>query len=145
MTYKAFNKWQVFAVCSLLVWAFRGAAEEGVPEIIRLWPEGAVESSGLRSEETMADRGGPGDPDRRFQSVPGPDLEIFRVQQPNGIGVLILPGGGYGSVVIDKEGREVARWFNSIGVTAVVLKYRLPKSLSEKEVIQIRLRRVGWT
>ena len=39
--------------------------------------------------------------------------------------VVICPGGGYSGLAIDKEGHDVARWLNSLGVTAVVLKYRV--------------------
>ncbi|REG96316.1 prolyl oligopeptidase family protein [Flavobacterium aquicola] len=40
--------------------------------------------------------------------------------------VVICPGGGYGVLAIDKEGINIAKWFNSIGISAFVLKYRLP-------------------
>jgi acetyl esterase/lipase len=45
----------------------------------------------------------------------------------NGTGVLIAPGGGYNILAWDLEGTEVAEWLNSIGVTAVLLKYRVPR------------------
>src|SRR6185437_10927674 len=44
----------------------------------------------------------------------------------NGTAVVIFPGGGYGGVAIDKEGYAVARAFNKMGITGVVVKYRLP-------------------
>ena len=37
----------------------------------------------------------------------------------------MAPGGGYGNLAMDHEGRQVASWFNAMGVTAFVLKYRL--------------------
>jgi acetyl esterase/lipase len=45
----------------------------------------------------------------------------------NGCAVVICPGGGYNILAWPKEGLEVAQWFNSIGVTAFVLKYRVPR------------------
>ena len=42
--------------------------------------------------------------------------------------MIICPGGGYNYVVYDKEGTEVAAWLNSLGITAMVLKYRVPKN-----------------
>lgn len=45
----------------------------------------------------------------------------------NGAAVIIFPGGGYAALAIDHEGAQVARWLNSFGVTAFVLKYRLTK------------------
>ena len=47
-------------------------------------------------------------------------------QNKSGTSVLICPGGGYGGLAAEKEGAEIARWFNSIGVTAFVLYYRMP-------------------
>jgi len=44
----------------------------------------------------------------------------------SGAAVIVCPGGGYQNLVIDAEGRDVAQWLSSIGVTAFVLKYRLP-------------------
>src|SRR5436190_1641483 len=44
-----------------------------------------------------------------------------------GAAVVIAPGGGYNLLAFDKEGEEVAEWLNSIGVTGVVLKYRVPR------------------
>jgi len=115
-------------------------AEERPPEVVPLWPDGAVESRGLSDKEQTNDRGHPGAPDRALRDITQPSLEIFRAKQPNGTGVLIMPGGGYGSVVIDKEGRDVARWFNSIGVTAAVLKYRLPNTVTHRFGEEVPLR-----
>ncbi len=42
--------------------------------------------------------------------------------------VIVCPGGGYGYVVVDKEGSEIARWLNSAGIHALVLKYRVPNN-----------------
>jgi len=58
------------------------------------------------------------------------DIPMIRLYQPdpekaNGAAVVVLPGGGYGMHAIDHEGQQVARWFNSIGVTAIVVTYRL--------------------
>ncbi len=49
----------------------------------------------------------------------------------NGTSVLICPGGGYGGLAAEKEGVEIARWFNNMGVTAFVLYYRMPFCHSE--------------
>lgn len=57
-----------------------------------------------------------------------PDLTVFAPPKgkANGIGVIICPGGGYGVLLTKREGSDVARAFNRLGVTAFVLKYRLP-------------------
>ncbi|MDR6763277.1 acetyl esterase/lipase [Flavobacterium sp. 2755] len=63
-----------------------------------------------------------------------PTLTAFfpNVTKPNQPAVIILPGGGYQHLAIDKEGTKVAQWFNSLGIPAFVLKYRLPSDLIMK-------------
>jgi acetyl esterase/lipase len=60
-----------------------------------------------------------------------PTLSIFVPKEikPNQTAVIIFPGGGYSHLAIDKEGTKVANWLNSLGITAFVLKYRLPSDL----------------
>lgn len=64
-------------------------------------------------------------------NVSNPTLSIFLPSKEfaNGTSVVICPGGGYSHLAINKEGFKVAKWFNSIGVAAFVLKYRLPSDL----------------
>ncbi|WP_343694570.1 alpha/beta hydrolase [Flavobacterium sp.] len=66
--------------------------------------------------------------------VTKPTLTAFfpSVTKPNRTAVIILPGGGYQHLAIDKEGTKVAQWFNSLGIPAFVLKYRLPSDLIMK-------------
>jgi acetyl esterase/lipase len=52
---------------------------------------------------------------------------------PNGSAVLICPGGGYSHLAMYKEGKKVALWLNSLGITAFVLKYRMPNNLIMKD------------
>ena len=65
-----------------------------------------------------------------------PDLTVYVPAQANGTAVIICPGGGYGTLVIKREGYEVAEAFNKMGVTAFVLKYRLPgdKTMLDKSI-----------
>jgi len=76
------------------------------PEL--LWPNGAP--------------GAQGDAD-----IDKPSLTPYIVPQGRGVGtaVVVCPGGGYTGLATDKEGTDFARWFNSLGVSAFVLKYRL--------------------
>lgn len=55
-----------------------------------------------------------------------PGLFSYPAKDCNGLGVVICPGGGYWGEAIDKEGHDIARFFNSFGVSAFVLKYRVP-------------------
>lgn len=55
-----------------------------------------------------------------------PRIDIYRPANPNGTAVLVIAGGGYAHIAIDKEAIPAARWLAALGVTAAVLHYRLP-------------------
>ncbi|UFH52091.1 alpha/beta hydrolase [Spirosoma sp. KNUC1025] len=69
-------------------------------------------------------------------NVSTPTLTVYTPPTPNGTAVIICPGGGYGALVIKREGYEVAEAFNKMGITAFVLKYRLPndKTMVDKSI-----------
>ncbi|TKC12263.1 alpha/beta hydrolase [Pedobacter polaris] len=62
----------------------------------------------------------------RVSRVTDPTLTVFAPAKPNGTAIIICPGGGYSILAIGKEGYDVAKKFAEVGVTAFVLKYRLP-------------------
>lgn len=64
-----------------------------------------------------------------------PTLSMFLPNKEiaNGTAVVICPGGGYRYVSLKNEGFRVAKWFNTLGITAFVLKYRLPSDLIMKD------------
>ncbi len=62
----------------------------------------------------------------RIAKVSVPTLTMYKPENPNGMSVIICPGGGYSILAFDKEGTRVAEEMNKWGVTAFVLKYRLP-------------------
>lgn len=64
----------------------------------------------------------------RLTNVSKPTLTVYPAPKGTGTGaaVLVCPGGGYNVLAMDLEGTEVCEWLNSIGVTAVLLKYRVP-------------------
>ncbi|MBZ4034014.1 alpha/beta hydrolase [Flavobacterium sp. 17A] len=65
-------------------------------------------------------------------SVPTLSIHIPKDNKPNQTAVIICPGGGYTHLAFDKEGTKVAEWFNSLGITAFVLKYRMPTDITMK-------------
>ena len=73
------------------------------------------------------------DDKRRVRNVVRPTLTVHAPAQPNGTAVIVCPGGGFRHLAIDHEGHEVARWLNSFGVTAFVLKYRLMRTADGHE------------
>jgi acetyl esterase/lipase len=96
-------------------------------ETVPLWPGEApgLVNAGL-AEVTDERSKDPRAPDRAVYGIRRPRMDVFRPAKPNGAAVLVMPGGGYARVVIDKEGYEVAPWLNDRGITVFVLFYRLP-------------------
>lgn len=97
-------------------------------EVIDLWPGGAPGGERVAAKEEVIERLPDGPMrDRYAQHVTRPTMTIFKPRTEfNGITLLIVPGGGYVRVVIDKEGVEAAHWFTERGFAAAVLRYRLP-------------------
>jgi acetyl esterase/lipase len=99
------------------------------PEAIDLWPSkppGEVGSIGPEKEEGSK----PGEKQvKRVTNITKPTLTLYRPakDKDTGAAVVICPGGGYNILAWDLEGEEVAAWLNSIGVTGIVLKYRVPR------------------
>ncbi len=92
----------------------------GDPEGLQLPPEG--DTSNEQSNQVA------GRPVIRTGNVSWPQVAVYRPAVPNHqrAAVIVCPGGGYHILAYDLEGTEVAQWLNSIGVTAIVLKYRVP-------------------
>ncbi|WP_269715841.1 alpha/beta hydrolase [Caulobacter sp. NIBR2454] len=97
-------------------------------EKIALWPGSPPGSNGVvakgriteRSENPVVIR------DRFIDHVDRPDMIVFKPKTPNGTSLLMVPGGGYVRVVMDKEGYETAGRFAAAGVTVYVMTYRMP-------------------
>ena len=68
-------------------------------------------------------------------NVSRPTITIYRPPKDHdtGTAVLICPGGGYWNLYWQLEGEEVAAWLNSLGVTGVILKYRVPRRDDEPQ------------
>lgn len=64
-----------------------------------------------------------------IENVSNPTIKIYSPKEHNtGVAILVFPGGGYNKLAIDLEGSEICEWLTSIGVTGVLLKYRVPAS-----------------
>ena len=97
------------------------------PELA-IWPKGLPADAKPVAPERVKELEAKLTEERIFW-VETPSLTLYRASKDkaNGCGVVICPGGGYNILAWPKEGLEVAEWFNSIGVTAAVLKYRVPR------------------
>lgn len=64
-----------------------------------------------------------------IENVSKPTIKIYSPKENNtGVAILVFPGGGYNKLAIDLEGSEICEWLASIGVTGILLKYRVPAS-----------------
>lgn len=102
---------------------------------IYLFEGAAPGSENVRVEEVTTDSSACGE--RASRSITGvlrPSIIPFVPEKPNGTAVLVIPGGGYTKLVFDKEGVDIAFWLNSFGVTAFVLKHRMPNDGHENGV-----------
>ena len=100
---------------------------------LELWPHGAPGAQPNPAPEidatTAKDKVIAGRPVIRLGNVSTPTLTLYAPQGKNtGAAVVVFPGGGYRILAIDLEGTEVCAWLNSINVTCVLLKYRVPDS-----------------
>ena len=93
------------------------------PQEIRLWPGKAPGSEDWTRQETETNLFG----ERYVRNIVDPTLTAYfpAPGTANGTAVIVCPGGGFHALYIDSEGAQAARYLNSIGVTAFVLKYRL--------------------
>src|SRR6185503_2144766 len=108
-------------------------AEE--PRVVELWPGKTPEEPGTIGEEKEF----PSKPNKQrsetievtrlITNVTKPTITIYRPakEQDTGAAMLICPGGGYHNLWWQLEGEEVADWLKSIGVTGILLKYRVPR------------------
>ncbi|MEI6749381.1 MAG: alpha/beta hydrolase [Bacteroidales bacterium] len=105
----------------------------GQNETIVLYADGVPGSKGIQIDEESKTTDGI----TRVKNVMQPALYVFQPRsKTSDAAVVICPGGGYSILAIDHEGYEIAKWFNERGVTAFVLKYRLPQEnlFSDKEI-----------
>lgn len=93
---------------------------------IEIWPRSRMlkDLSGKQLKEH--DTSKPGDSIIRLIDVTAPTIKVFKPAKPNGTAVIVCPGGGYYILAMNLEGEEVCNWLNSFGVTAILLKYRVP-------------------
>ena len=70
---------------------------------------------------------------RMITNVTRPSITIHRPakEKETGTAMLICPGGGYWNLYWELEGEEVAAWLNSLGITGIILKYRVPRHADE--------------
>ncbi|WP_373963763.1 alpha/beta hydrolase [Kosakonia sacchari] len=93
-----------------------------------VWPTGEAPGAAVSPVKFQLEEHhtGPSPFDRSVTGVRAPHITVYAPQNPNGVGILVTPGGSYRRVVLDKEGSALAPCFNAKGYTLFVMTYRLP-------------------
>lgn len=96
-------------------------------KIVRLWESAPPTVSGITELEKVE-----GNNDW-ISNVTSAELHIYQAEKSkaNGMAVVICPGGGYAGLAFRHEGTELAQWLNRLGITGIVLKYRMPNKHKE--------------
>lgn len=88
---------------------------------IPIWTNGIPNAELIKGEETIING--------IAKNVSNPTIKIFSpIKENSGAAVIVFPGGGYTKVAVELEGSEICEWLASIGVTGILLKYRVPDS-----------------
>jgi acetyl esterase/lipase len=115
---------------------FLGVQQPAVdPKVELLWPQGAPGAVG----QEPADK-------------PSVTIHAASSDNANGTAVIVCPGGGYGFLAVDHEGKQIAEWLNKRGITAFVLKYRIapryrepaPMQDAQRAIRLVRARAKEW-
>lgn len=112
---------------ALLLCASQTALATG-PMSFPVWPGGeapGASTSSVRYELSERSKD-PALPDRAVTGIRAPEITVYAPEKPNGSALLVIPGGSYKRVVLDKEGSDLAPLFNARGYTLFVMTYRMP-------------------
>jgi acetyl esterase/lipase len=119
----------------LLWWLLIGVGSLTAQEFMPLWPAGKMPNTkGMRLKDSINN-------ERIFQvGTPGMYLFFPSLQENKGAAVVICPGGGYHHLSYQISGFQLAKWFNTMGIAAFVLNYRLPNSpdLQQRDIAPLQ-------
>ena len=115
--------------CSIFILSDQTQAQEKTElQTIKVWPESLPSDAKPLSEEQIEKAKSKTTEERIFY-VDTPMLTVYEppAEKKNGTAVVICPGGGYMMLAYKHEGIDLAKWFNEQGITAFLLKYRVPR------------------
>ncbi len=116
---------KLFLFC-LAMAGLHAAAQEPIEML--LYPDGAPDDNGIKIEQQQWNEAGTS---IRMIAIPKLYVHLPAKEKATGRAVIICPGGGYGSVAINHEGHDVARWMAERGIAGIVLQYRMPNGHRE--------------
>ena len=119
-------------VSFVLVLTFAVALSARGADPIKLWPGKAPGETKDIGAEELTEAKNPSDV-KRLANVSEPTITIYSPPKDKNTGaaVVVAPGGGYSILAIEHEGSDVCEWLNTLGVTGVLLKYRVPKRAAQ--------------
>ncbi|MEW6161086.1 MAG: alpha/beta hydrolase [Verrucomicrobiota bacterium] len=123
-------------VALIVLWIVGGVGGAEAPMVTPIWPGAVPQDYGtIGPERVRAPSEAPTKDAKWITNVKTPSITLFRPRKElsTGLAVIVCPGGGYWNLAWDLEGEEVAAWLNQVGVTAVVLKYRVPRRAGQPE------------
>src|SRR4051812_48488430 len=111
-----------FILLFVTIMPVAAAMAQDTPQVIHLWPNGAPGYESRRNEPEEAK-------DYWVKNIHNPSITVYLPpkEKATGAAVVICPGGGFRLLVFNGEGVAPAQYLNSLGVAAIVLKYRLPR------------------
>ncbi len=118
-------------LAALLLPALTARADETAPQVVFLWPAGSPTLQGASEKELLSPPNSqPGQRINSIKNVHNPSIEVHLApaDKATGTAIIVAPGGGHSQLVWASEGTDIAKWLNSIGVSAFVLKYRLAQT-----------------
>ncbi len=119
---------------TVLAMSFNGFSQD---TIMPLWPKDKIPNHINSDEKEIHKRNGV----LRISKVQEPTIEVYlpAKSNSNGQAMLIFPGGGYGILAYDWEGTDIAKFLNGKGIAGIVVKYRLPSSVSQTDMNNVPL------
>jgi acetyl esterase/lipase len=98
------------------------------PVVVELWP-GKVPGEAEEPKPDAVENGW------KVTYVGRPTVSVYKPSTPNGAALVVAPGGGYRMLAYQHEGTDVAAWLTSLGVTCVLLKYRVPRRPGDDDAL----------
>jgi endo-1,4-beta-xylanase len=117
----------------------RAQDQKPAAQVVYLWPGDAptLQGAGEKEQTDPADPQ-PGQRIKSIKNVHNPLIEVYLPPADKAVGtaIIVAPGGGHRQLVWGSEGTDIAQWLNGLGVTAIVLKYRLEQTPGFKYTVE---------